>query len=400
MSRFPAEIIGQFLLHINEDTEQVENLRSCSLVSQTWCSITQPFLYNRVVLNLEEAEEASSLADILSKSPHIRAYIRHLILTEVSNLGPIVAFLDPLPSLESLQLQSYSRPYNLATHGEGVVALEPLLSSRCLTSLRLSDIIDFPVQLLRPCLALEHLAIRHVTFSTSGLDADDAWRLFLKSLLLSTGFVQMSEPIDWLLSPVCPFDLSRLETFIGLDKSGVNNVYESHCRFISHVSPSLKTVLISPPNSSIAVGHTNPLGILQPQRLRVISSITITVRQDPDPSENVNTLPWLIAFLSGLPNPETLHDLTLNCDLWYEDYPHFTSISEGWLEIDALLNRFHNLKRVHVECYDEADEEMGKDLASWLFTQLPTSHNRGILSIEYSDDHPYMNSLEGWVSPT
>ncbi|TFK70664.1 hypothetical protein BDN72DRAFT_838613, partial [Pluteus cervinus] len=394
MSSFPAEIIGNFILHINEDTERIENLLSCSLVSHTWCSFAQPFLYNRVVLNVRQEEKSLRLVNLLSQSPHIRVYIRRFAITGLSTSGPPIPTFGALPSLQMLKIESYIRRYDFLAHEEGLASLSSLLGSKCLTTLLLVDIENFPVQLLRQCLALQHLAIRHVTFSMSGLDADNRWRLPLKSFTISTGYVRApaSATINWFLSPACLFDLSQLETFIGLDRSGTDELYDVHCRFIAHVSSSLKTVLIAPQNLSSEVGRPNPLVSLEPQRLRNISSITILVTQDP--FDGLNTLPWVIALLSGLPNPETLHDLTLFCDLWDHDQSDFTFHSKGWKELDVLLIRFHNLERVHVECFDETDEQIAKDLVSWLFSQLSASQGRGILSIKCSDHRWYWNNME------
>ncbi|TFK70678.1 hypothetical protein BDN72DRAFT_958639 [Pluteus cervinus] len=382
MSRFPAEIIEQFILHINEDEGRINNLHSCSLVSQTWGTISQRFLFSQVTLN--GPRKAQSLAVILSKSPHIQGYIHHLVITNEYNLATIITILSTLSSLKSLQLRVHRRyaPTSLARE----LCQHHIPSSSTLTSLQLSNLIDFPVQFLFRWASLRHLSLKYVTFSTSDsagdakvIDSPLGGQFALKSLILWTS---RTGGDSWLISPHCPFDFSQLDRFIGLDRSDMDSSYEAHCKFISRVSSSLKTVLIVPPKSSRMAGFGNPLGLLEPQKLWHISSVTISIFQHL--GEGVNTLPWLVAFLSGLPNRETLHDLTLLCDLWGP--PTGSSHLGDWCEIDALLARFHNLQRVHLKCYDEGDDNRTEICSRWLLSQFPKLNEKRILSIKFSDD--------------
>ena len=129
---------------------------------------------------------------------------------------------------------------------------------------------------------------------------------------------------------------------------------------------------------------------LKPHELRSISHITLAVVQEP--SEDLNALPWAIAFLSGIPNPETVHVVTLLCDLEEHADNDFTFHSRGWSELDVLLNRFHDLQQVELKFYNERNEDLARALASWVRSQLPTLIGRGILSIEYSSGM-YLKSL-------
>ncbi|TFK60880.1 hypothetical protein BDN72DRAFT_850193 [Pluteus cervinus] len=395
MASLPAEIVEQFICHLNEDPDRLKTLLSCSLVSQTWCAITRPFLYSRLALDFDE--NRTSLADVISASSHLRTYVHHLLITSAA---PIVSALGDLPSLRSLQIRS-SRGQSLTVNREFARNLWSLLSSRHLTSLELSDLDTFPARIFYHCLALQNLAIRHVTFEfpTSNSDQNEELvtsqlkeRPVLKSLILSTQYREGSDTLHWLLGPLSPFDFSQLETFIGLDRCDLDRSYEAHCTFISHVAHSLKTVLIDPPTSSLTEDIQDPLGALEPKNLQKISSITVSVIQEP--GDALSTLPFLIALLSGLPNPETLHEITLLCDLYEHAFRGFDFHSQGWKELDSLLLGFPNLKRVHLKCYDESDDQIAATLVSWFYDQLPRLVSRDILVIDYFPDLTYTKSMQ------
>ncbi|TFK61757.1 hypothetical protein BDN72DRAFT_903821 [Pluteus cervinus] len=400
MTFFPAEIIEQFVLHLNEDTERIEALIACSLVSQTWCAIVQPFLYNPAVLDFDVPREAASLINAISKYSHIRSFIHQLLIvgsvTSIEPSNATLITLGDLPSLQSLRVRCSGRTVNRALF----VGLGPVFNSKSLTSLELSDLGNFPAELLYNCLALQNLAIRHVAFklptSSSALDAQlirsqPKEPPVLKSLILSTQYREGSNTLEWLLSPLSPFDFSQLETFIGLDRCDMIKSYEAHCKFIAHTSHSLKTVLIDPPSSCLSEGLQDPLSGLEAQKLESISNMTISVLQEP--RNQLSTLPWLIALLSGLPNPETLHELILLCDL-YGHVANDTFYTRGWSQMDALLTRFHNLQKVHLKCYDERDDQKAEDLVAWFHTQLPTLVDKGILFIECFTDLTYTLRME------
>ncbi|TFK70665.1 hypothetical protein BDN72DRAFT_525054 [Pluteus cervinus] len=170
-----------------------------------------------------------------------------------------------------------------------------------------------------------------------------------------------------------------------MDESDLDKSYEAHCKFISCVSPTLKTVVIVPPIPTLFEGSVNRLGLLEPQKLGHISSITFSIVQDVKVGRDV--LPWLVAFLSGLPNPEILRDITLLCELW-GIIPETDTFSLGeWRELDSPLIRFPNLQRVHLECHNNefnANQPRAIACTVWFRSQLPMLNEKGILSIKFS----------------
>ncbi|TFK68558.1 hypothetical protein BDN72DRAFT_960188 [Pluteus cervinus] len=404
-SIFPAEIVHEFMYFINEDQEGTKTLLSCSLVSQTWCAIAWSYLYVQAALDLVSGTTASPLITTVTMFPHIRAHIHRLFLT-VPQLTwrasvSAVSVLGDFPSLRSLQIRP-SR-FGVRLRGsEGLVEnLHLVLSSRFLTSLDLSEIWDLPIEILYRCVALEKLFIKRVTFTIPKPGSEDEnditrnrseERPFLRSFVLSTQDQDDCQILDFLLSPVSPFDISKLQVFMGLDRRDTDSSYEDHCKFISHVSPTLETILIDPAPSCLSKSLRNPLGPLKPHKLRKISSITLVTMQVP--FHSLDAFPWAMALLSGLPTPEILHDITLLCDLAWYDSGEFTLYQGGWLELDALLTRFYNLKRVYVKCYSVS--HWGTDnLVSRLNSLLPTSFNKGILFVECSSsDRIYTSSME------
>ncbi|TFK59281.1 hypothetical protein BDN72DRAFT_884007 [Pluteus cervinus] len=409
-SIFPAEIIHEFILHINEDSERKKTLLSCNLVSQTWYAITRPYLYSQVALIFDRnTTKANYLPIVLSRSPRIRAYVHHLSVSILST-PPKRAPLHHFPSLRSLQIYSGLHDGRRVLNLDIITNIHPFLISKVLTSLSLSDLWHVPFRLFRQCVALEKLSLTRVTVympRSEIEDIDDVMgcqsdtedeechtrcqlgeRPFLKSFVFFTR-EEDSSVLDAFLSAVSPVNLSRLETFMGLDRSNKIRSYEDHCKFISHVSSSLKNVLIDPPSACLQ----DPLLSFKPHELRNISHISLAVVQEP--AEDLNALPWVIEFLSGLPNPETVHIVTLLCDLEDHTENDFTFHSRGWSELDTLLTQFPNLERVDLKFYDEPYDNVARELVSWIRSQLPTLIGRGILFVEYSSDVTYTGSLEG-----
>ncbi|TFK59943.1 hypothetical protein BDN72DRAFT_905400 [Pluteus cervinus] len=391
---FPAEIVHEFMLRVNEDRERIDTLLSCSLVSQIWCALARPYLYTQVVLNVEHGrvQKATAFTSTLTKFPHFRTYIHRLLLvvpyTPSDSSVSVMAALGDLASLQSLRI----RPivvYDMADDDKLQKHLPPLLSSKSLTFLELSDIQHFQIDLLRLCSSLQTLALRRVEYSltpTSGAESEttgywaEGWPA-LKSLILSTEEDGQSKMLSVFRSPRSPVDLSQLETFIGLDQCDTTKAYQDHCKFISHVSRTLKTVHIDPPSSYLREGVQAPHLPLELHKLQSISNMTLSIVQQPHRQRNA--LPWLISVLSGLPDPGTLRNLTLLCDLEDHSGNDFTFHAQGWSELDALLPRFHHLRRVHLKCYDERDAKAATELVSWLHSQLPILVNKGLLSVEH-----------------
>ncbi len=104
-----------------------------------------------------------------------------------------VSVFSDFPSLRSLQL----RPGNI---GVGLIGYEglaenlhPILSSRFLTSLDLSEIWNIPIKILYQCVALQKLFIKRVTFTIPKPEEEEEnditkhrleGRPFLRSLVL------------------------------------------------------------------------------------------------------------------------------------------------------------------------------------------------------------------------
>ncbi|TFK70674.1 hypothetical protein BDN72DRAFT_838625 [Pluteus cervinus] len=393
MSTFPAEIIEKFVFHINEDTERINTLRSCILVSQTWYQIAQPFVYRRMSLEVDDEDEVKSVVDLLSNHPHIRTYIHHLVIVGLLDFAATAFNLGSLPSLRSLHIQSRSGPrgekYSMTEDPDLAKSIYPIMGSQFLTSLQMSHVHDVPAQLLRQCVALQALAIRHTTFSRNS-ETNVEQQIALKRLVISNtrhiSVEDVNDTVTWLLSPRSPFVFSQLETYMGLhDNEDPQVSYEAQCKFISHVSPSLKTILIIPPPSSTYRSYRlrdlqNSLDSLEPQKLQNVTSITTVARQNP---RNPSDLPWLITLLSLLPRPEILHDLTILCWLHLSDLKEvdLDRHSEKWSGLDALLTHFHHLRRVHLECYTGRNDTITRDRVPWLLSALPRLNERGILSI-------------------
>ena len=159
VSTFPSEIMLEFMFYINEDHERLKTLLYCCLISETWYVIAQPYLYSQVTLSIDDTPP-NSLINTLSNFH--RDHVHHLLL-KISQAMAISAssFLPApgdFPSLRSLQIHPPGFGMILIRSQEFIANLRPVLSSRLLTSLDLSQLAGVPTEILYQCHALQRLS--------------------------------------------------------------------------------------------------------------------------------------------------------------------------------------------------------------------------------------------------
>ncbi|TFK65073.1 hypothetical protein BDN72DRAFT_962779 [Pluteus cervinus] len=404
---FPLELVEHIISYIDEDPGHLSRrtaLVDCCRVSRVWRLAAQPKLYSYIPL-MPKTRRTKSLDGTFKQFPHLRRYVKALCLTGYLNTEcqNLISSVQSLPNLESLRLLSLSFPPSAP--GPTLQAQLPnLFRSKHLTSLSLSALRDVQGDLLYHCGALENLALRRTTFF--GLDAAAATseggshKARLQCLIICCVGREEVEILDWMMNPRSAFDVGYIETFesTAIDRSDDGNSFGTICKFVSHISGSLRNVVMDPPilyNRSTAAELTNMLKSDELESLRVA---TISLVQELEwPYNNIDLL---LSLLSNLPYPDTLEELILpTCFQGNSITTAKKSLREArWPNVENLIcSRFPNLKSVHIKCFVPNTLLTGSDIPALLRRCLPVLSDRDILSFDNYSHHMYAFHMEnGW----
>ncbi|TFK70675.1 hypothetical protein BDN72DRAFT_838626 [Pluteus cervinus] len=412
MVDFPPEIIETFLAYLNEDSpERHTYLSGCCLVSRSWCCIAQPLLFSTVRMTRSRlgftGAQASAkrgiqtLLKTLEESPHIRKYI-HTLCTDIDvpTGVSVTSLLRLLIDLRRLRLiMPYPAPPT--PFPQDFLSFIPgLFQSERFISLSLTRLENFPVGLFAHCVALRELALSCVTFS--GLDApppekdrSHGPRPQLRSIVLFNVVQEEIKILSWLIKPSSSFDLTKLTTFIAMDRSDSLSTHRLVCEFVSFASNSLENLLIDQPTDA------QSLGMLQVDGLVNLRSLTVWLLQDVD--ESINLLPAILDILKRLPNPGGLQEVELSCELSrllgnQDEVSSSTSVlhSLGWSDFDSLLSSsaFHNLRSMKITAYDVDDISIGLQYLDLFTSTLPALFEGDKLCVAATTEDDYLSRQE------
>ncbi|TFK70670.1 hypothetical protein BDN72DRAFT_958632 [Pluteus cervinus] len=402
--QFPPEIFEKFIGHLadGEDaSERRSNLRTCCYVSRIWCGLAQPILFSQVVLQSWTESQVEQFYESISTRPDLQVAFLCIKLDMQEPCPRLVDVIQRLTKLRCLRLILDEFPY-ASLHHDFLSHLPPTLKSTRITSLSLASICDFPVQLFFHLVALEELALKDMTYgglkdpTPSPLDPS-RWKPQLRVLLLSTTRYEEADIVPWFLASECAFDLSRLSTFWAIERSNSDVAYGLVCGLVASVSSSLEDVLIDPPTG--CVGNQPLTNTFPSQELQSLRIATVAMLQDG--YESFNAVPWLINFLTNLPEPDKLEELELPCEFRGSNCKSQQGlIRQGWPKVDILLGSsvFRNLKDVRIICYCERGNDESFMLRSSLNLILPQLLKRGILRVEYTGLTSYVTSrIRPWL---
>ncbi|TFK70666.1 hypothetical protein BDN72DRAFT_958628 [Pluteus cervinus] len=404
MVELPPEIIETFLEYLNGDTlERNTHLLRCCLVSKSWYSIAQPLLFSAVRMTRGHWESpkrsAKQMIQILCKtleeSSHTRRYIQTLSV-EVKSTTSITPLLRLLKDLRCLRF-AFSHTQAPSTLPPDLLLYIPdLFRSERFTSLSLTSVRDFPLSLFAQCLALQELALSRVTFSglDDALPRMDAPRPQLRTFVLFNVSWDEVTIFSWLTASRSSFDLSKLTTFIAMDRSDSPGIYEKICEFVSFVSGSLENLSLDPPTD----GQSS--GMLRVDRLRNLRTISVWLLQDAE--DSINLLPPILDILRKLPNPGILEMVELPSEFppsrFLNELPLSAEImhSQGWTEFDSLLSSsaFHNLRVVKITAYEVEDVPTGLEYIGLFTRALPGLFESDKLCVEATTVSDYVSRQE------
>ena len=171
---FPLEIEETILDLLAEDDQGHSALKTCSLVCRAFLPICRKHIFGSIVLNdhnLALPPTIHALERLLRETPEIADYIRKLDYTfRIMNFtsSSIQAFesLKLISRLKFLTVRHYHRGFNWSNNSIRPALLH-LLHLPTLTHFKMSNIRNFVVSDLLPCVNLKYLEFaRHTTVST------------------------------------------------------------------------------------------------------------------------------------------------------------------------------------------------------------------------------------------
>ncbi|KAJ7217294.1 hypothetical protein GGX14DRAFT_602853 [Mycena pura] len=392
--RLPTELLLLTLEHLHADPE---TLKQACLVSKLWLHISQPCLFNCVCLSAPTADSprtaCAALYEVLSGSPHIAPFIRHITILG----GPVLAAPYPstirwipsdetLPALLDVLAAACVQSLHIRLSNERwrdltvplKASLHALVSSPTMHDVDLTGFDVVAASLFSRCRTLKRLKLSEtangiLNAELVGGEDTDPWPATCESLtVLDT--VHAGDIISWVIRT--PSFRTLRELRLGFHPLDDARHVEYVLRYVGdtleslHLQPvySRKSSYLWPdPADFIAIG-----GLFALTSLRL--SLGLSLESNP--------LPWA-AFLLGTAAPARLQALTI--DLRIGDArrdARQSLLALPWAALDAALSAPHlaGLRALTLTCFEytppflsapPASSPAGNGILAWFLDELP-----------------------------
>ncbi|KAJ7103864.1 hypothetical protein C8R44DRAFT_988036 [Mycena epipterygia] len=336
--RLPPELIQLILEHLRSEPE---TLRRTALVSKQWLPTSRVHLFNHVCLSAPHRGSTrtpcSLLYDVISESPELAYYIRHVSIlagsTEWANVHPRTRWIvaeDTLSGLlHILARSSRVESVQIRLSGEHWHALPEPLQTSILTfidspSMRDVDLTGFDVVdggFFGRCRSIKRLKLSEIGDIQVGAAEADVWPTRCDSVtVLDT--VRVANIISWVIAT--PYFCVLREVRLGFDP--LDDVAQVEA-LLSHVSDTLESLHLQPihqewsslPWAAFLLSTLSPTNRLT--HLTIDLLLHVPHHRPPD-RDGVRALPWAVFDAAlGLPHLAQLHTLEVTCFASTPGYP-------------------------------------------------------------------------------
>ncbi|KAJ7289393.1 hypothetical protein C8J57DRAFT_1277577 [Mycena rebaudengoi] len=372
---FPPELLQLIIEHLRYDDE---TLGSVSLASKQCLSICRPYIFSHVVLisNRPESRPCFVLYKVLSQSPHIASYIRHVTISSALNAGDgalrwltslhgLPLLLDLLRSTDSCRVQSFhirlSGNYWTDIPEDLRVAIRSFISSPSILDVDFTGFDVLDLDTFNQCSSLKRIKFSEIDFvesSASGLFSAKCESV----TILDTTHVETI--ISWIIRSPSFHALRDLRlAFQPRARDDVGYIEN----LLLHVSDTLESLHLQPVYTVWPI----PSNFINISSLRALKSLRLSLGL----SEGCNPFPWVVFVLTNLGLDNTIRHLTV--DLRAADNAHIDAFS--WADLDAALTQLPGLQSLVVTYHDEIHRAtIVEKLKQTLLDRLPRTRARDI----------------------
>ncbi|KAJ7509548.1 hypothetical protein B0H11DRAFT_1960080 [Mycena galericulata] len=360
--RLPPELIQLAIEYLRCEPE---TLKRTSLVSRQWLPISRTYLFEHICLSAPRTDrprtDCSVLYEVLSESPHIALYIRHvtvlaggmwstklpLTLRWISSDETLPALLDILSKAEPARVRSLHMRLSGERWTELPEALQTsirsLINSPSMRDVDLTgvDVVDPTVFQHCPNLRKVKLSEIDILRTADGdLSAEAGpWSATCESLtILDT--VNVPSMLSWAITVPTFRALRELRLgFRPLD--GVPYVED----FLRHSRDTLEALHLQPVYARWPI----PADFIDISGLHALTSLRISLglSVDSDP------FPWVIFLLSNL-GPNCIQHLTIDLRISDDsDNTRRSVLALPWLDLDSAITQPHlaGLSTLEITCF-------------------------------------------------
>ncbi|PPQ91651.1 hypothetical protein CVT25_013206 [Psilocybe cyanescens] len=413
--RLPQELNDEILNNLRNDQAA---LKSCSLACHSFRRICQKLLFSSIVIyppSYKKRWISTAFQDLLESSPHLAQYVRYLNIIDrhtapkisdewLSKDTALAACLPLLRNLRGLVIQ-YQKYYYYNIPGVWsamirsgfVAALDAVLH---LPTFKFLDLTGFPLDLVRYCPNLRHLAIDDPILIKVDLEAGEHPKAQLESLEVFAHEVYSLQ----IIPDAETFDYKYPEAFVKLcnENIDITKLRRLHASaegcshagghgllayIMQECAGTLQELVFSPSNGISWGGESAET--IQWGALRSLRKFDVSFTWEGTDGgyDYTGPWPWFISACKQLfPSQSPLEEFILHIKYDLEDDDSFDD--EGWpvlLEMLADLKRFPFLRRVDIQL--SAYKDMTTKISSRLLALINKTPSAQLnLSVTVLDD--------------
>ncbi|KAF8809932.1 hypothetical protein BYT27DRAFT_7162539 [Phlegmacium glaucopus] len=400
----PLELL-ECVLCLNYVENDVKTLKNCSYASHLLSSVSQKFLFQEI--NLTGIDTSSTenpkishwqaFNNLLECSPHLSNYVQKLSISRgalssmsKNNDENLVKIFGHLSKLQRICISAHGSSGKTNTEW---TSISPQIQKNLLEAFRSPHLVEidllgvplFPAaQLALFPVTLKRLSLTYLHFdddeaqlikdafqqnSSSQLKLTTTGYCFTLEALVVHNIFQSSYILLWLLLPICPIDLSRLQelTLRVLDQPIYKGYLEKLLHRVSATVKSLKLRLHRSNMTTCFWSYTgrnvyfDPCSLPPPDvvgSLAVLESLTLEsswLELNTTEPAYLNPLPWINGLLKRLSKME-LREIILKMEILINEE---TLEEVDWSE---LLSHLHHRQKSIIELVVSGLDESGKKI--------------------------------------
>ncbi|KAH8835027.1 hypothetical protein DL96DRAFT_1572595 [Flagelloscypha sp. PMI_526] len=393
----PTEVVHHIVFYI--PNWQESDLRSCALTCRALVRPAQMELFSRV--GIWNAQEAQSLLDILTHSPHLGSYVIHLEMNSrgvfPATVGVCHKLFGFLPAVRKLNLRNIFEREPWEAVRDAFMLILPKIESLGITYMR-----QVPLWVVSSCRQLQSLYVY------DGYFVDDAFRTIGETVdvqplpLHRLSIAGIIKEDNRTISPLFDLLVRSASNVVSLDTpanigsyGGVGGRWDWPLRRAPDLLNPMRNTLVSLSldywgnlRTDSWSPHEHPFSIGRYPHLREFSiRFEPGIDEDePEPasddeafSQFAAEITWLAHTLEIISTPHPLSRIRVEVECWAVLNPNHEHIFAAWERLDSVLPR-----ETVLPCFKAffVEKHYKKGPANVMKQLLPETDARGLLVLE------------------